>query len=101
MGWYNDNSWKRPHEVGTKKANDWGFYDMHGNVYEWCRDWYGEYPSGTVSDPTGAETGDFRVVRGGSWYITAQSCRSANRSWIRPGNRYYNLGFRPALVPSR
>ena len=101
MGWYNDNSWKRPHEVGTKKANDWGFYDMHGNVWEWCCDRYWNYPSGKVRDPKRAAWGVGRVVRGGSWFIAAQHCRSADRDWLWPGCRLDCLGFRPALVPSR
>jgi serine/threonine protein kinase len=94
MGWYRENSGSKTHSVGTKRANAWGLYDMHGNVWEWCSDWYGSYPSGSVVDPAGARSGTFRVRRGGSWYYYASSCRSAFRSGDVPGNRISNLGFR-------
>ena len=88
--------------VGSDKPNAWGLYDMHGNVWEWCSDWYDEdYPSGSVVDPTGANTGSNRVVRSGSWYSGARYCRSANRSWDAPGDRWVNLGFRLALSSVR
>jgi formylglycine-generating enzyme required for sulfatase activity len=87
-------------EVGLKKANDWGLHDMHGNVFEWCRDWYGDYPSGVATNPTGATTGSHRVVRGGSWFNYAAYCRSANRYWFTPDNRSDLLGFRVAAVPA-
>jgi formylglycine-generating enzyme required for sulfatase activity len=69
-------------------------YDMHGNVFEWCWDWYGDYPSGSVTDPTGAASGSNRVCRGGSWSSTAVGCRSAYRSWRTPESRIIYLGFR-------
>ena len=94
MGWYSDNSGNHTHGVKGKEANAWGFYDMHGNVFEWCQDWYDEYQSGAVTDPTGSASGDGRVLRGGSWYSNAWSCRSAGRDWSRPGGRYNDCGFR-------
>ncbi|MFN7574754.1 MAG: formylglycine-generating enzyme family protein [Planctomycetota bacterium] len=85
------------HPVGEKKANAWGLYDMHGNVWEWCSNWYGEYPKGAVSDPTGAREGLGRVIRGGCWINGAAYCRSAFRYWYYPSYRIRNFGFRVAL----
>jgi formylglycine-generating enzyme required for sulfatase activity len=87
------------HPVGGKQANAWGLYDMHGNVFEWCQDWYVDYPAGTATDPTGPVTGATRVTRGGSWDIIAGLCRAAFRYGNVPGFRYFNLGFRVALAP--
>ena len=99
MGWYNQNSGNTTHPVAQKQPNAWGLYDMHGNVWEWCRDWYGHYPGGSVTDPTGPSSGSDRVLRGGSWYSGAAYCRSADRYWFSPGDRYIILGFRLALAP--
>jgi formylglycine-generating enzyme required for sulfatase activity len=83
-------------QVGRKKPNSWGLYDMHGNVWEWCQDWYGDYPSGSMTDPEGPSSGAYRVNRGGSWSDVARGCRSAIRFWYEPGYRRSLLGFRLA-----
>jgi len=83
-------------DVGSYQANSWGLHDMTGNVWEWVWDWYGEYPSGTATDPVGPSTGSRRVYRGGSWGFTPRYARVAYRHGYVPGRRYYNLGFRLA-----
>ena len=97
VAWYNNttnDSGTKP--VGTKAPNEIGIYDMSGNVWEWCSDWYGNYSSGGQTNPTGPSAGSYRVLRGGSWYYDAKYCRVSLRNNYRPESKYYNLGFRLA-----
>jgi formylglycine-generating enzyme len=93
--WHSGNSTFVTHAVATRKENGIGLNDMSGNVWEWCQDWYGAY-SGTLTNPTGPETGTNRVIRGGSWYDAVKDIRSANRSNIAPAQKNDNIGFRAA-----
>ena len=86
--------------VGSYQPNVWGLYDMHGNVFEWCLDWYGSYP-GIVSDPKGVLSSSYRVFRGGGWSYDATSCRSAYRFCSNPASRNYFIGFRAVLPPGQ
>ena len=95
--WYEDNACEYTHEVGKNKANPWGLYDMLGNVWEWCWDWYDSYQSGHQTNPDGAVSGNFRVVRGDSWRSSSAAARSAYRGNNSSGDRYGDLGFRLVL----
>ncbi len=87
---------RRTTRVASFAPNTWGLYDMHGNVYEWCQDWYGGYPSGLVTDPRGPSSGHYRILRGGSWDSGAKICRSAPRPGDKPVSRFNRLGLRLA-----
>jgi len=98
--WYADNSGNTTHPVGQKLPNPWGLYDMHGNVAEWCQDWYAPYPGGIAIDPLGPATGSNRIGRGGPWFRTASNCRSAWRNAVSP-NTIGAAGFRVVLAPGQ
>jgi len=97
VAWYWDNSGRETHIVATKRANELGIYDMSGNMFEWCSDWYGDYSSTSQSNPHGPSSGSFRVYRGGSWGDFAGHCRVSYRGRTTAVNRNFNLGFRLAL----
>ncbi len=99
-GWFEGNSDRQSQPVSAKKPNAWGLYDMHGNVLEWCQDWFGQkyYASSQQLNPLGPDKGRYRVVRGGSWSFAANGCRSACRDWLPAGASIRIFGFRVCLV---
>jgi formylglycine-generating enzyme required for sulfatase activity len=100
--WYSDNSSLITHPVGQKLPNPWGLYDMQGNVWEWCQDWFGVYPGGIALDPQGPATGAYHVVRGGRWNGLAGDCRSASRfTSVSPILQLHYVGFRVVLSPTQ
>ena len=100
FGWFTENSGKHVHPPRELRPSIRGLFDLHGNLFEWTHDWYGDYPALASTDPLGSKAGSDRVLRGGSWYLGAASCRSAYRNTYIPSNRTFNNGFRLALSPS-
>lgn len=97
VGWYEGNSGRQTHAVAQKRPNELGLYDMSGNVWEWCKDWYGSYTAEAQTNPRGASSGAYRVLRGGSWFGAATYCRVARRAGFSPEDRGNIRGFRVVL----
>jgi serine/threonine protein kinase/formylglycine-generating enzyme required for sulfatase activity len=100
-GWDSNNSGSKTHPVGKKLPNSWGLHDMHGNVSEWCDEWFGKYPAGDTTDPRGPPNGEGRVIRGGDWNENFGAWRSAYRVWGDSRTKAPALGFRVALSLSQ
>jgi formylglycine-generating enzyme required for sulfatase activity len=100
IGWYCDNANNQTYPVAQKEPNAWGLYDMHGNVFEWCQDWFGYYPAGPVTDPINERVNNDKILRGGAWYSSPTYCRSATRFSVIPSYSDKAHGVRLVLVPN-
>ena len=99
FAWTTENCDATTHPVGLKRPNSWGLYDMHGNVWEWCSDWFEPYPAKPLTDPVGPATSKYKVFKGGGWNQEAQFARSSSRFMMSPSNGIHFVGFRVVLGP--